>query len=45
VTAFSTDARTDRGGVSSSVAWTLVNDPDYQTGSYTAVVTFTISLT
>ncbi len=28
-----------------SVAWTLVNDPKYKAGSYSATVTFTISAT
>ncbi len=28
---------------SGSVSWTLVNDPKYKTGSYSATVTFTIS--
>jgi hypothetical protein len=45
VTAFSTDARSDKAGNSSSVAWTLTNDPKYKTGSYSATVTFTISAT
>jgi hypothetical protein len=31
------------GTTGNSVAWTLLNDPAYPTGSYTAVATFTIS--
>jgi hypothetical protein len=31
------------GGDTASTSWTLTNDPKYQTGSYSAVVTFTIS--
>jgi hypothetical protein len=31
------------GTTGNSVAWTLLNDPSYPTGSYTAVATFTIS--
>jgi hypothetical protein len=27
------------------VGWTLTNDPQYSTGTYTATVTFTISAT
>jgi len=31
------------GGDTGTTSWTLTNDPKYQTGSYQAVVTFTIS--
>lgn len=40
---FSADARSLLAGNSASVAWTLTNDPKYKTGSYSAIVTFTIS--
>jgi hypothetical protein len=43
VAGFGTDARSPKAGVSSSVTWGLSNDPLYQTGSYTATVTYTIS--
>ena len=43
VATFGTDARSPKAGVSSSVLWGLSNDPLYQTGSYTATVTYTIS--
>jgi hypothetical protein len=43
VTTFSADARSPKAGVASSVIWGLSNDPLYQTGSYTATVTYTIS--
>jgi hypothetical protein len=31
------------GGNTASMGWTLTNDPKYQTGSYSATVTITIS--
>ena len=43
VATFGADARSPKAGVSSSVLWGLSNDPLYQTGSYTATVTYTIS--
>jgi hypothetical protein len=43
VTTFSADARSPKAGVASSVIWGLSNDPLYQTGSYTATITYTIS--
>ena len=43
VAAFGADARSPKAGVSSSVTWGLTNDPLYQTGSYTATITYTIS--
>jgi hypothetical protein len=45
VATFGADARSAKAGNSGSVAWTLTNDPVYQTGSYTATATFTISST
>lgn len=43
VATFGSDARSAKTGNNGSVAWTLTNDPLYQTGSYQATVTFTIS--
>jgi hypothetical protein len=43
VAGFGANARSARAGNSGAVNWSLVNDPQYQTGNYTAVVTFTIS--
>jgi hypothetical protein len=43
VATFGADARSAKAGNTGSVAWTLTNDPVYKTGSYSAVVTFTIS--
>jgi hypothetical protein len=43
VATFGANARSLIGGNSASVSWTLSNDPKYQTGSYSATVTFTIS--
>jgi hypothetical protein len=43
VATFGIDARSAKAGVSSSVLWGLSNDPLYQTGTYTATVTYTIS--
>ena len=45
VATFGTDAHSARAGNSGSVAWTLVNDPVYETGTHTATVTFTVSAT
>jgi len=45
VGSFGANARSAREGNSGSVAWTLTNDPLYETGSYSAVVTFTVSAT
>ena len=42
---FGADAHSAAAGNAGSVAWTLTNDPNYKVGSYTAVVTFTISAT
>jgi len=43
VATFGADARSLFAGNSASTSWTLTNDPKYKTGSYSAVVTFTIS--
>jgi len=40
---FGEDNRSAKAGDSGSVAWSLVNDPQYETDTYSAVVTFTIS--
>jgi len=45
VATFGADAASVSAGNSGSVAWTLTNDPVYDTGTYTAVVTFTIAAT
>lgn len=45
VVTFGSNARSAKAGESTTVSWTLPNDPQYQTGSYTSVVTFTISAT
>lgn len=45
VSTFGADAHSVAAGNSGSVAWSLTNDPAYKAGSYTAVVTFTISAT
>ena len=43
VATFGANARSAKTGVSSSVIWGLTNDPLYQTGTYTATITYTIS--
>ena len=43
VATFGADTRSPKAGVASSVSWVLSNDPLYETGSYSAVATFTIS--
>jgi len=45
VATFGADNRSLGTGNSSTVAWTLTNDPKYKTGAYSATVTFTISAT
>jgi len=45
VSTFGADAKSALGGNTGSVGWNLTNDPQYSTGTYTAVVTFTISAT
>jgi hypothetical protein len=43
VAGFGADARSTKDGNSGSVTWTLVNDPQYETGLHTSIVTFSIS--
>lgn len=43
VATFGAGAKSTTAGNSGSVAWSLSNDPVYDTGSFTATVTFTIS--
>lgn len=45
VSTFGANARSAKAGNSGSVSWTLINDPAYAVGTYTAVVTYTISAT
>ncbi|HVX65802.1 MAG TPA: hypothetical protein VHA11_04325 [Bryobacteraceae bacterium] len=45
VATFGANARSTRTGNSGSVNWTLANDPQYATGTFTALVTLTISTT
>ena len=45
VASFGADAHSGTSGNSGSVSWTLVNDPKYQTGTYSATITYTISAT
>jgi len=45
VATFGANARSAKAGNSGSVSWTLTNDPRYQTGSYSATVTVTVSAT
>ena len=46
VATFGADARSARAGNGgNNVSWSLTNDPQYQTGTYTATATFTISAT
>lgn len=45
VVTFGANARSAKAGNSGSVSWTLTNDPRYQTGSYSATVTLTVSAT
>lgn len=42
---FGANARSAKAGNSGTVSWTLINDPAYAVGSYTATVTYTISAT
>jgi len=42
---FGANVNSAKAGNSGSVAWTLIDDPAYAVGSYTAVVTYTISAT
>lgn len=43
VATFVADAHSTKSGNNASVSWDLSNDPLYQTGTFTAVVTYTIS--
>ena len=43
VATFGANVRSTKAGDSGSVSWSLTNDPVYETGDYTATVTFTIS--
>ena len=43
VLSFGANARSTASGDTASVTWTLPNKPSYQTGSYSATATFTIS--
>lgn len=45
VATFGANARSVKNGNTGSVGWILTNDPAYETGSYSATVTFTISAT
>jgi hypothetical protein len=45
VASFTADGRSARDGNSGQISWTLTNDPQYKTGSYSATVTFTVSAT
>ena len=45
VSTFSANAHSAIAGNTGTVHWTLVNDPVYAVGTYTAVVTYTISAT
>ncbi len=45
VAAFGANAHSANAGNTGSVAWSLTDDPTYQTGAYSATVTFTISAT
>jgi hypothetical protein len=45
VATFSSGAASAIGGNTGSVAWSLVNDPNYKQGSYSITATFTISAT
>jgi hypothetical protein len=43
VATFGSNAKSAKAGNSGSISWTLINDPQYSTGSYTATITLTIS--
>jgi hypothetical protein len=45
VATFASGAASAIGGNTGSVAWSLVNDPNYKQGSYSITATFTISAT
>ncbi len=44
VVSFGADAHSTKAGDSGTVSWNLTNDPVYQTGTYSAVATLTISV-
>ena len=43
VATFGANAHSVSAGNTGSVAWSLTDDPTYQTGAYSATVTYTIS--
>jgi hypothetical protein len=45
VATFGANACSTKAGNSGSVSWSLTDDPQYATGTYTATVTFTMSVT
>jgi hypothetical protein len=45
VVTFGATTQSAKTGNSASTSWTLVNDPSYKAGSYSATVTYTISAT
>ncbi|MBI3210931.1 MAG: hypothetical protein HYZ37_18765 [Candidatus Solibacter usitatus] len=45
IATFGADAHSAAAGNTGALAWTLTNDPQYKTGTYTATVTFTVSST
>jgi hypothetical protein len=45
IATFAAGVHSAKAGNAASLLWTLINDPAYKTGTYTATVTFTISAT
>ncbi len=45
VVSFGANDRSQKAGDTATMAWTLVNDPQYAADSYQAVVTYTLSIT
>jgi hypothetical protein len=45
VVTFGANASSKKAGDGTTVNWTLPNDPQYKTGAYSSIVTFTISAT
>jgi hypothetical protein len=43
VLTFGANTQSAKGGTGATTSWTLVNDPNYKAGLYTAVATYTIS--
>ena len=43
VLTFAANTQSAKGGTAATTTWTLVNDPNYKAGLYTAVATYTIS--